>query len=87
MHAADQPHVPLQSTGSAPSSRVVFCRGRHRWSFECDGPGEPELLRWVAWCAEHPGYAIDRFDAAVIARQFVVQKAGAALNPQAREAD
>lgn len=72
-----------QGTQKAATRRVVFSRGRHRWSLECDAGSEPELLRWIAWCAEHPSYAIDRFDAAIIARQFLLQK-GAALNPQSR---
>jgi hypothetical protein len=83
----EAPQQPATRSAPAPSARVVFSRGRHRWSFECDGAGEPELLRWIAWCAEHPTYALDRFDAAVIARQFLVQKGVPGLNPQAREAD
>ena len=54
---------------------------------ECDGAGRLELLRWVAWCAEHAAYPIDRFDAAVITRHFVSPAGTPALNPEAREAD
>ena len=67
--------------------RVLFTRGRHRWAFECDRAGEPELLRWIAWCAENPGCKLDRADAALIARQFVTRNPAPALNPDAREAD
>ncbi|MEX2219867.1 MAG: hypothetical protein WD749_14035 [Phycisphaerales bacterium] len=83
MHAT--PQQPGQ-IADAPR-RVLFSRGRHRWSLECDTPGRGELLRWVAWCAEQPAYALDRFDAAVIATHFLRPGEPQGLKPEAREAD
>lgn len=80
-------HVDHTGPGGSRRARVGFRRGRHRWTFECDAAGEAEMLRWIAWCAEHPSYAIDRFDAAVITRQFLSRIEEPALKPKVRKAD
>lgn len=53
-----------------PHESVTLVKGRHRWRFVCVEEDRGQLAEALAAMADRPDLPFDRFDAALVARQF-----------------